>query len=590
MRFSQIILWLCLILLAAPAFGQSVVLRPDDVLPRLKEAAPGAFYINGHDVHGMTEEMAQAYYPLGDSAKYVLALVTLRLADKGAISLDEPVAKALPNLMNFNPFEVAITPKHLLAETAGFAKPAGWAHEKFANAPLEYYLVKARGAGQVSEDDPIGWRLLQALLEARTGRSIDDIVVEELLVPLGFDAADLGLPRHHFRRVQNVPLEVAGMRGEAVAHLLRLLIVNEDVSGAPFLTPASHSLLVSRPLWQMHPLGIASLAGTRRMQRGRQQWIDVGTEQSGSCSFGIYAMAFPEAGVVYAKTRRQADYGTRCTASRFSNAVLTNAAANIPIRWDRQAAVEQAQELIDPEVPGGRYQCANVSAWVKDRVEGSATCTLWARPDGTDTLKVDVKWPPLTDFAAGPPLSQRYEKEAPFAYRGSLAEPPLIFSPYRAGGYAYIGDLAYVRVGVLGYFRTVATRYVPILLAILLSGALHIGSKTSVQWRRFGWFCLSGAALVGVGLYADWHWWPTVLYQLQMPWVITLWRTGLNVGLMLLLALPMLSFTFIRQQNMPEKGFALLFAGPHLGLISLSAIGLFLTTIIWGVAGTFTAY
>jgi len=118
MRFSQIILWLCLILAATPAFGQAVVLRPEDVLPRLKEAAPEAFYINGHDVHGLSQEAAATYYPLGDGAKYVLALLTLRLADKGVISLDEPVAKALPDLMDFNPFEVAITPKHLLAETA----------------------------------------------------------------------------------------------------------------------------------------------------------------------------------------------------------------------------------------------------------------------------------------------------------------------------------------------------------------------------------------------------------------------------------------------------------------------------------------
>jgi hypothetical protein len=52
----------------------------------------------------------------------------------------------------------------------------------------------------------------------------------------------------------------------------------------------------------------------------------------------------------------------------------------------------------------------------------------------------------------------------------------------------------------------------------------------------------------------------------------------------------MLAVSFIRRQNMPKGGVALLLAGPHLGLVSLAAISLFLVTIIWGVAGTFTAY
>jgi|GEM_PF-1467687 len=585
MRFSQIILWLCLMLAAAPAFGQAVVLRSEDVLPRIKDVAPEAFYINGHDVHGMTDEIANTYYPLGDAAKFMLALVALRLADKGVISLDEPVAKAMPDLLDFNPFEVAITPRHLLSESAGFAKPV----TDMNDAPLNYYLIKSRGAGQISLHDPIGWRLLLAFLESRTGKGGGQLFAEELLQPMGMPDKALMPIRSSVPNYTDVPFTDAAIRGDALAALARLLLVNEDASGASFLARETHALLVSDPLWQMHPMGFAALAGTRRLQSGSQQWVEVG-----SCRTGFVAMAFPQAGIVYVRPEavEGADgkpHGT-CSGSRFRDIVLANAAANIPIFWDRDKATTQAESLIEPEVLGGRYQCANVSAWVKERVEGSATCRLNARVINDGSVKIDLKWPAGAGFESGAPLSQSFKRVVPYAYRGSTAEPALIFSPYRAGGYAYIGDKAYVRVGVLGYFRTIAGKYIPLMIVILLTGALHIRSKTSVQWRRFGCLATAGAFLVGFGLYAEWHWWPTVLYDMQMPGLITLWRTGLNVGLMLLLALPMLSMTFIRQQNMPERGFALLFAGPHLGLMSLAAISLFLTTIIWGIAGTFTAY
>ncbi|MFC4346359.1 serine hydrolase domain-containing protein [Kordiimonas lipolytica] len=584
MRFSQIILWLCLMLAAAPAFGQAVVLRPEDVLPRIKDVAPEAFYINGHDVHGMTDETANTYYPLGDAAKFMLALVALRLADEGVISLDEPVAKALPSLIDFNPFEVAITPKHLMAETAGFARPIA----DINDAPLRYYLITSRGAGQISLHDPIGWRLLQAFLEKRTDQPVVELLAQELLTPLGLPEEALIPVETRYPDMPATPLSDAVLRGDAVAAMARLLLANEDASGAPFLTSESYGLLTTRPLWQMHPLGFGALAGSRRYRSGSHEWV-----QLGLCRPGVSVVAFPASGVAYihpSATPFPSVQSQSCAGKLFRERALSNATANIPPTWSRQEAIAAADKLLEPETLGGRYQCANVSAWVKDRVEGSATCRLTAHLIDSETLTAQIVWPPHADFVVGPPLSRRYQREAPYAYRGSLAEQPLIFSPYRAGGYAYIGDMAYVRVGVLGYFRTIAGKYIPLMIVILLTGALHIRSKTSVQWRRFGWFCLAGATLVGFGVYADWYWWPTVLYQLQMPWLITLWRTGLNIGLMLLLALPMLSMTFIRQQNMPERGVALLFAGPHLGLMSLAAIGLFLTTIIWGIAGTFTAY
>lgn len=69
------------------------------------------------------------------------------------------------------------------------------------------------------------------------------------------------------------------------------------------------------------------------------------------------------------------------------------------------------------------------------------------------------------------------------------------------------------------------------------------------------------------------------------PWLITVWRTGLNIGLMLVLSLPMFVMSFAKK-TIPTAGAAILTA-PHLTVVAIASLAVFFTLVLWGVAGTF---
>ncbi|NVJ96919.1 MAG: beta-lactamase family protein [Alphaproteobacteria bacterium] len=556
--------------MAVNAFAQAIVLRPDDVLPRLKEASADAFYINGPMVHGLSDEMATTYYELGDTAKLVLALITLRLADRGVINLDESVAKALPDLLEFNPFEVAITPRHLLTETAGFAKPEPGLTARAETAPLQYFLIKIRGAGQIAVHDPIGWRLLGAYMEEQTGKPLSDVINDELLTPLGMASASLQYGRE---TPWQIPLSSAKATGALIARILEVLVHDSQSQRTGFLSQAAHDILADTPDWQMHPMGPTRFPAFQQIHSEYHAPLMLA---GNTCLRGITLLALPKAGLVFADL---SDIG--CIAFVKTATALLD--AQVPPTFQKAALREKAAILVPPTEIGHHFACADSPPGLYSRIAHTSACKLVVRQTGGDGLT-------LRGFNYDAIRNATVSNTAPYLYETPGDTPPLILSPYKAGGYAVWGGQTYVRTDLLGLIQERLHIYLPLMVIVLMSSMLHLKSTTSVQWRRFAVMGTLGTALTAFGLFADWHWWPTVLYEWQQPWLIALWRTGLNIGLMLVLSLPMFAMSFVRRQNMPKDGVALLFAGPHLGLISLAAIALFLTTVIWGVAGTFSAY
>lgn len=570
MHFSRLMTVLALLLCAMPAFAQAIVLRPADVIPRLQEVSEGAFYLNGPETHGLVPGAADKIFPLGDTAKYVLALTTLRLADKGMIDLDAPVGKSVPDLIEFYPFEVAITPKHLLTETAGFARPV---EDAAMDAPLAYFLVKVRGAGQISVPDPVGWHLLAALIERTAGKDIQQVVQDELFAPLGVtDAVQSGHPPGADKH--RVPLSSLKIKLSTVTRLARFML-NSDPLGAPaFLTAESYALLARGPVWRMHPMAPAHQAGgVIRSVNGRHLW-QVGL--SPQSTEGIWLIALPKEGLLFISP-----YKTPFDAQTFQMAVQSIVHDFLPPGTEEDRALAEASRLVPPAEIGHRFHCAASSAALADRVQNAKSCFLNLIPASEGSFFAS-----LSDDSR----ALIYQNQVPYVYKPNLQASDLVLSPFKAGGYAVLGDRTYVRVDTLGLLQARAGDFLPLIILTLATAIFHLRSETSVQWRRMAAFCVIGGTLVSIGLYADWHYWAAVLYDWQMPWLVMLWRAGLNIGLMLLLAVPMLSTTFIRTQNMPTQGFALLFAGPHLGLLSLAAIALFLVTVFWGLAGTFAAY
>lgn len=583
--FLTLVIWFCA---SQSALGQAVVLRPNDVLPTLKEVSPSRFYINGPLVHGLSDEMAETYYPLGDAGKFILALVTLRLADQGGLDLNEPVAKALPDLMDFNPWEVAVTPAHLLSETAGFAYPPANSADT-DNIPLRYFLIKLRGAGQIALNDPVGWHLLAAFLEAKSQSSIQDLLVRQVFEPLMVPTSGLRWPSAPSASPYSLPpLGDVQIRGSALAKILQILANHHPNS---FLSDRIWPLLSDKPLWAIGPLGPMRMAGLHKIKSSRYQWVG-----PAPCAKGITFLASPAAGVVFVQARSKSASNERevgCPGAYLLRAANKLAQAHMPPNRNPDTEVAGAHIYASPPTYEGRYSCIGGGASLRDRIGLVKSCGMVLSPQADGTIDVTINVPPPPDFSGDTSLltqARIYREVAPYYLRSNNGSLPIDLSPYKLGGYAARGDARYVKTGVLGYLQGVVGDYLLFFLLGLLSAVLHLRSKTSVQWRRFAAFSVIGGLLVGFGLFAELNLWVSTLYDLQMPWLITLWRTGLNIGLMLVLSLPMLAMAFVQQQNMPKEGIALLFAGPHLGLISLSAIGLFLTTIIWGVAGTFTAY
>tara|TARA_R110002096_G_scaffold26437_1_gene81611 strand:- start:171 stop:488 length:318 start_codon:yes stop_codon:yes gene_type:complete len=104
-----------------------------------------------------------------------------------------------------------------------------------------------------------------------------------------------------------------------------------------------------------------------------------------------------------------------------------------------------------------------------------------------------------------------------------------------------------------------------------------------------GQFGFIGTLLICTGLLCDYLWWPIALFEWDLPVLIYAWRILLNIGLVLVLSLPLFALSFVRHNRMPE-GSALMYVPFHLALISIAAVALFLILIAWGMAAEFSAY
>jgi len=154
---------------------------------------------------GRVERLAEPR-PLRTSTLFDLASVTkvmattfavMLLVDRGALDLDAPVGRYLPELRD--PPHDAITVRHLLTHSSGLyrwqpiyyhARDAAEALAHIDRLPLEFEI----GAGRQYSD--LGFMLLGAIVERVGGRPLDVFVREELYAPLGLRATVFN-PREH---------------------------------------------------------------------------------------------------------------------------------------------------------------------------------------------------------------------------------------------------------------------------------------------------------------------------------------------------------------------------------------------------------
>ena len=153
--------------------------------------------------------------------KTVTAVAVLQLVEAGELALDESASRYLPAF----PYPKAVTIRHLLTHTAGIANPIPlrWVHPPAEHAPFdrdaffrEVYAKHPRTAEPNTRFrySNLGFELLGEIIEAVTGVTYEEYVVENVLSRAGIGPSELGFGRdeatlaagYHDRRSLSYPI------------------------------------------------------------------------------------------------------------------------------------------------------------------------------------------------------------------------------------------------------------------------------------------------------------------------------------------------------------------------------------------------
>ncbi len=555
--------------ISVPLYAQAISVNPDtlEASVRAQVINTNRFYINGPITQGLSAVTANQHYRLGPMSRSVLTLTALRMLAAGRLDLDENIARTLPDLLPENPFRVAVTPRHILTETAGFAVPP----RTDGLVTLDHYLTQVRTAGKIAHADSVGWSLLAVFLEAKGADTLENLINKHLLNPLGLASGSLklGTGASALSRLQ----DMTG-NGALIAEISRLTVRNRDKNGTRFLPKDIYAQFTQKQSWRMHPVGPRRLLGSALTDVGKRSYIHPPTEPISAnfnkAPLGASFVTFPKQGISFV-TLNGID-------PDFLHAIEAIADQSfLPAQPDNRIA--QAQGLSDRNIRfNGNYVRSDApSAWLAHRLKtlASERLTLSDTSDGTLYL----------EFTNGERLT--FQKRAPYLF-DSLGGERVILSPYRQGGYLVLDGTLYRFIGILGNTEFVLD-LMPVVMLILLSSAVYLGSNVSPRWRRMALFGTLGTLMVAGGIAADYYLWPKAVFIWDSSWLVILWRIMLNTGLALVLSLPLFAISFTRKNEMPQ-GAAIFIAPLHLALISVSALVLFLILVAWGVAGEFSAY
>ncbi len=131
--------------------------------------------------------------------KIVTATAVLALADRGALRLDDPVARHVP-WFRPRPAGAAVTVEHLLAHTAGLASPSplGWVHppererrtpDQLVRETFERHAELRSTPGERARYSNLGYLLLGEIVRRLTRLSFGEHVRRSVLAPAGIASA-----------------------------------------------------------------------------------------------------------------------------------------------------------------------------------------------------------------------------------------------------------------------------------------------------------------------------------------------------------------------------------------------------------------
>ncbi|MEO6651044.1 MAG: serine hydrolase domain-containing protein [Ilumatobacteraceae bacterium] len=193
-------------------------------------------------------------FRIASISKTITAITTLRLVDRGVLTLDDSVGAILIQhlgLTTFDPDVDSITVRELLSHTAGFPQHEGTFFSNGANSCADAAIKGLSvdvSSGNGFRYSNMSYCVLGILIEAVTGKNYERVVDEELLGPLGITGMrltstyDLGPDEvsHHPSPNRNFmeTLGAAGAWNATPSDLVRIInSVDPSTAGWKALSP-----------------------------------------------------------------------------------------------------------------------------------------------------------------------------------------------------------------------------------------------------------------------------------------------------------------------------------------------------------------
>lgn len=565
LRVTASLLFLTLLCLVQPsANAQSVVFRPDETFAALKPTTPGqVFFINGNQAHW---EDGAPNVPLSGLEKVILSLATLRLQDQELINLDTRLS-ALTDLPKPMGLYADVPSIHdLLTESAGFATPPtkglpATPAAQLSTQQFTRYLLTRRAPGKASSPDPVGWAYLERIIQSAADTPLKEALQSLVFGPLGIAADEVGITPLAFSG-RRIPLKIT-LSPTAMTTLLKGIVRNRTQFGAIFLKPASYQVLKAYQDPRVEPYS--------GFGWGKQQiaGFDVLTLSPASTQ-NLSLVYIPRADTLFGIIEHDG------SDKPFIEAAL-RLTANVLPSQDQTPDGQIKALSVSSDLSGQFVLVEDTSAWFADRLRGLLGPTM-----------IVTKTQAAYSVRFSGQSSLQYQQIAPYLLSGDESAPDLRFSTYRNGGYVTVEGQLYRRVDSLLLAGRYAM-YLPLALVIILSGAVYILQRTFRTIRNMGIAAMTGSLMTSAGLFLDLTYWPHVLYGMDVPSLVVLWRIMLNMGAMLCLSLPLYAFASTRshttQGRLPLNPLVRL----HMLAIALSAVVLTLLLSAFGILGQFSA-
>jgi len=140
---------------------------------------------------------ADTVFRIASMTKSFTALAILKLRDDGKLSLEDPVAKHVPELskLTYSSRDAApITVRRLLSHSAGFPEDNAWGDPRLDMSDPEFSAMLQRGLslssapGTQFEYSNLGFALLGRIIQRVSGVSYQQYITRQILQPLGMTA------------------------------------------------------------------------------------------------------------------------------------------------------------------------------------------------------------------------------------------------------------------------------------------------------------------------------------------------------------------------------------------------------------------